>query len=50
MHACTCATPAVNASALPLMAPCGRGGDAMEGYWPGEWEQQNAEPLMMYAA
>jgi len=42
--------PTPLASALPLLAPCGRGGDAMKGYWPGTWEQQNGEPTMMYAA
>jgi hypothetical protein len=38
-----------SASDLPLFAPCGHNGDAASGYTPGKWEQQNAEPLMMYA-
>lgn len=41
--------PFVNQSQLPLLAPCARGGDSSAGYQPGVWEQQNREPIAMYA-
>ena len=36
-------------SDLPLFAPCGKGGNASAGYYPGQWEQQNREPAMLYS-
>ena len=34
---------------LPLLAPCAKAGVATAGFQPGAWEQQNDEPIAMYA-